>query len=310
MFGGLILNYASVIVTYNRKALLLDAIDSVLNQDSKPKKVILIDNNSNDGTQELISDSGLLDNKVFRYVRLPENIGGSGGFNIGVKLALEYDVDWISLSDDDAVFEQAYFSNISQKAKQNPDVKAFSGTIKLPNGRIQLDQRNRITNWNYFSYNAVPEKEYGHDFFIDLFTFCGCVINAKLIKKIGLPHGDFFIWYDDIEYSLRVRQYSKIINVSNSVIVHHTRWVDVQTTYPADWREYYWIRNRTVAVRERGRNRFVVNFWLVFFVPIMAIRILTKPMYKGKRKHALYVHFAGTRDAWLGRMGKNLEFVP
>ncbi|EQM53107.1 glycosyl transferase family 2 [Lactiplantibacillus plantarum EGD-AQ4] len=304
------MNYASVIVTYNRKALLLDAINSVLTQDTKPQKIILIDNNSTDGTQELIASSGLMNNKLFRYVKLPENIGGSGGFHVGVKLALEYDVDWISLSDDDAIFEQGYFSNILKKADENPEVKAFAGTIKLPDGRIQLDQRNRITNWNYFSHNAVPEKEYMNDFTIDLFTFCGCVINAKLIKQIGLPHGDFFIWYDDIEYSLRVRQFSKIINVSKSVIVHHTNWVDVQKVYPADWREYYWIRNRTVAVRELGRNRVVVNFWLIFFVPIMALRILTKPMYKGKRKHALYVHFAGTRDAWLGRMGKNSMFLP
>lgn len=180
----------------------------------------------------------------------------------------------------------------------------------MPDGRIQLDQRNRITNWNYFSYQSVPQAEYRGNFEIDLFTFCGCVISTELIKQIGAPHDDFFIWYDDIEYALRIRLYSKIINVSQAIITHHTHWVDVHSTYPADWREYYWIRNRTVTVKELGRNRLMVNVWLLLFIPVMFTRILRQSMYKHKRLHAMYVHLVGTRDAWIGKMGKNPKFLP
>ena len=304
------MKYVSVVVTYNRKKLLLKALNSILNQNPQPIQLILIDNNSTDGTDKLIKESGLLNDKLFRYVRLSENIGGSGGFSLGTKLALEYDADWVSLSDDDALFEPSYFSNIEKVSKQNPEIKAFSGTIKLLNGNIQLDQRNRMTNWNHFSYESVSEKEYAGNFEIDLFTFCGCVISMNLIKKIGLPRDNYFIWYDDIEYAIRVRQYTRIINVSNSVIVHHTNWVDVKSTYPADWREYYWIRNRTVTVRELGKSRVAVDFWLMFFLPIMFVRIMTRSMYKGKRTHALYVHLMGTKDAWTGKMGINSKFLP
>lgn len=304
------LNYVSVIVTYNRKKLLLTALDSVLKQNPQPAKVILIDNHSTDGTESMIKESELMNNNLFRYVRLPENVGGSGGFSKGVELALEYDADWISLSDDDAVFEPDYFFYIGKVAQENSQIKAFAGTIKLPDGRIQLDQRNRITNWNYFSYQSVPQAEYRGNFEIDLFTFCGCVISTELIKQIGAPHDDFFIWYDDIEYALRIRLYSKIINVSQAIITHHTHWVDVHSTYPADWREYYWIRNRTVTVKELGRNRLMVNVWLLLFIPVMFTRILRQSMYKHKRLHAMYVHLVGTRDAWIGKMGKNPKFLP
>jgi GT2 family glycosyltransferase len=144
-----------------------------------------------------------------------------------------------------------------------------------------------------------------------LYNSCGSVIMSnELIKQIGAPHDDFFIWYDDIEYALRIRLYSKIINVSQAIITHHTHWVDVHSTYPADWREYYWIRNRTVTVKELGRNRLMVNVWLLLFIPVMFTRILRQSMYKHKRLHAMYVHLVGTRDAWIGKMGKNPKFLP
>ncbi|HBD0327239.1 TPA: glycosyltransferase, partial [Escherichia coli] len=46
----------AVIVTYNRKALLLKVIDAVINQSYPLKKILIIDNNSTDGTEMFISN--------------------------------------------------------------------------------------------------------------------------------------------------------------------------------------------------------------------------------------------------------------
>ena len=89
------LNYVSVIVTYNRKKLLLTALDSVLKQNPQPAKVILIDNHSTDGTESMIKESELMNNNLFRYVRLPKNVGGSGGFS--KKLSKIYDFWYTSM---------------------------------------------------------------------------------------------------------------------------------------------------------------------------------------------------------------------
>lgn len=50
----------------------------------------------------------------------------------------------------------------------------------------------------------------------------GCIISRDILEKIGLPEKDYFIYYDDTEYSLRVRKYTDIINVSGAVIIHKT----------------------------------------------------------------------------------------
>ncbi|MWL11388.1 glycosyltransferase, partial [Escherichia coli] len=67
----------AVIVTYNRKALLLKVIDAVINQSYPLKKILIIDNNSTDGTEMFISNR-LSD--VVKYKNTGGNLGGAGGF--------------------------------------------------------------------------------------------------------------------------------------------------------------------------------------------------------------------------------------
>lgn len=40
----------------------------------------------------------------------------------------------------------------------------------------------------------------------DLASFCGLLFSRELIKEIGVPKAEYFIWYDDSEYSLRLRE--------------------------------------------------------------------------------------------------------
>ncbi|HGX8739230.1 TPA: glycosyltransferase [Escherichia coli] len=63
----------AVIVTYNRKALLLKVIDAVINQSYPLKKILIIDNNSTDGTEMFISNR-LSD--VVKYKNTGDNLGG------------------------------------------------------------------------------------------------------------------------------------------------------------------------------------------------------------------------------------------
>ena len=93
----------AVVVTYNRKELLKECIDAILNQSVPVEKLILIDNNSTDGTNEYLEEYGYMKNPVIEYKRLSENIGGAGGFYEGMKLARSYSPDWIWIMDDDTV---------------------------------------------------------------------------------------------------------------------------------------------------------------------------------------------------------------
>ena len=71
---------ASIIVTYNRKNMLKDCLDSILEQNAPLNMIFIIDNNSNDGTQELLKKEGYIDNPKINYRKLNENKGSAGGF--------------------------------------------------------------------------------------------------------------------------------------------------------------------------------------------------------------------------------------
>jgi len=115
---------AAVVVTYNRKSLLEECLDSLLGQSRPLDAVYVIDNHSIDGThdrllaREWISPTvdspgpvetvrpvpvpGLSDCRLdIHYVRLPENTGGAGGFHEGMKRAFEAGFGWLWLMDDD-----------------------------------------------------------------------------------------------------------------------------------------------------------------------------------------------------------------
>ena len=165
------MKYASLIVTFNRKEKLINALNSVLNQTLKPSVIILIDNCSNDGTNQLLHDKGYLDNDLIHYVRLDQNYGGSGGFYYGVKEAIQLSdkFDYLSFSDDDAYFDREYFKTIENVLTRHSNILAYCGTVKNIDGTIQTLHRRRITNSKIIKETSVPESMYNKDFFVDTF---------------------------------------------------------------------------------------------------------------------------------------------
>ena len=99
---------------------------------------------------------------------------------------------------------------------------AYSGTVKT-GGVIDTSHRRLLTNRCLMFYTPVPESAYEKETFLyDVSTFCGLVLKVSLIRKIGLPKARYFIWFDDTEYCLRFRKYTRILNVCHAELDHRT----------------------------------------------------------------------------------------
>ena len=304
------MNYVSVIVTFNRKELLKQAIESLLNQTLLPQKVIVIDNNSTDGTQEMITKL-YSNNSLVKYCHLSQNNGGSAGFYAGLKKALkEEDADWISLSDDDAIYAEDYFEKLSQAHFDHPDVKVLSGTVLNGNHQIETLHRRRIKNWNILSDYEVPVEEYQTNFFYDLFTFVGVVISKEIIKQVGLPQKDFFIWFDDSEYSLRVHKLTKVLNVSDAKVYHKVKAKSENNQWYPNWREYYGMRNRIQVIKKYGHPYLLTR---AYFIALLARKLIgntVKSERKGYRRFMYRLFWDGFRDGIKNNLGKNNNYLP
>ena len=93
---------AAIVVTYNRKELLLQNIEALLKQTVRNQlEIVIIDNASTDGTFEAIKR--YVDKGEIIYINTGSNLGGAGGFQYGIRYAAEHDSEFVCVMDDDCI---------------------------------------------------------------------------------------------------------------------------------------------------------------------------------------------------------------
>lgn len=257
------IKYAVVITTHNREQLLRECVEHVQHQTIPPDKIIIVNNASTDGTGHYLKTLSE-QYKTIDVIDLLVNTGGAGGFAVGIERAAETAAAWVLVIDDDAIIAIDYMEQIFVAAQQNAMYQAFAGAVTV-NGQIDTCHRRNLIGIGLLSKNCKEEVYEQSCFACDIASFCGMVVDLSLVRQIGLPHAEYFIWYDDTEYSLRIHNYSRFLVVPQAVLIH--KITQLEKTHPRryDWKEYYAIRNRLLMVQEHGTvlDR-VVNFVNLF----------------------------------------------
>ncbi|MGI8623847.1 MAG: glycosyltransferase [Solirubrobacteraceae bacterium] len=206
------LNVAAFVLTRDRKALLVECLRALIPQ---ANYVIVLDNASSDGTRELLAQTGLLE-QVY-YLRSEENIGGAGGYRRGVELALTTGVEWIWFMDDDAEPRpDALARLLSAPAAADPATVALATSVVHPDGTVDVLHRCRHGRL----ITPIPAP-YPGPLDVDCASFVGLLVRADAARAAGLPLAEFFIGYDDAEWSLRLRRGGgRIRLVPDAVMLH------------------------------------------------------------------------------------------
>ena len=108
------LKFGVVIVTYNRLHLLKECLRCVALQKLHFHSIVIVDNCSNDGTKEYLKelDTKKMNCNTLEVINLDKNLGGAGGFSLGVQRICN-DVDYLLLIDDDAMIHKDFLSSIN-----------------------------------------------------------------------------------------------------------------------------------------------------------------------------------------------------
>jgi len=294
------LKVAAVVVTYNRKFLLAECLNALLNQTRKPDLVIIIDNGSSDGTNGELRRRNLLENPIIKYIRLPVNTGGAGGFYEGVKIGYEKKFDWLWLMDDDAQPRNDALE-ILLKAIEDGVVGITSLKVDTE-GKIEKIHRGWFYT-NKFKPSPLKDKEYlKEECPIGYSSFVGFLIKREAIEKVGFPNKDFFIWFDDVEYCLRLLSVGSLKMVTKSIIVHKDQIKREQTIripIKEYWKMYYGVRNRTYILRKYFSHSFIVLFFVVLIKGIVRIYLFEdRKLFKTK------IFFRAWHDGIKMKLGK------
>lgn len=203
----------AVVVTYNRKELLKEAVEALINQHYSNCKILVIDNASTDGTREYI-DTFIDDQKVI-YKNTGANLGGAGGFNFGMKEAAQMGPDFIWLMDDDCIVHKHTLSNlVIADEKLKGDYGFLSSKVLWKDGNIcemNVQRRTLTKNVTDFDSNLVG---------VTMASFVSFFVPMKIVKEKGFPIKDFFIWTDDWEYSRRISREYPCYLVNKSIVTH------------------------------------------------------------------------------------------
>ena len=230
------INVAALVVTYNRKALLVECLDAILAQEFKPATIVVVDNASTDGTDALFAEGGELASiPGLRYFRMTENLGGAGGFKEGIKRCMEMGCDWIWLMDDDCIARPDTLAELVGALpvadKLGSEVSFLASSVYGPAGEPMnvpgVDTRataNGYADW----YRGLAEGLVE----IESATFVSLLINARAVEALGLPVGSFFIWGDDTEYTTRLtHNYGPAYMAGKSNVLHkraNAKSLDIQ----------------------------------------------------------------------------------
>lgn len=267
----------------------------------RPGQILLLDNASTDDTQAWIESGQFAGEAIVNYVRLPENIGGAGGFAEGVKLAMASGADWIWMMDDDAEPHPRALEELMVIASDPPNVYgslAVNGeetswvTTLLDGGPRAVDRAAE-----------VPAKAR-----VQSLQFLGFLIHRELVGKIGLPDASYFIAADDVEYCLRAERAGAKIFIAGKSRIEHPKSSRYIAILPGrrliclrlpPWKRYYDTRNRLLVAREYYGIRLLTQT-----LPGLFMRIVAAMLHEPLKGMQLWSFTAGLVDGLLGRRGR------
>lgn len=292
-----------VIVTYNRMEKLKQAIKAFEEQTYLPYRLIIVNNNSDDGTSEFLEEWKTANGEFEKVViNTGDNIGGAGGFAVGMDYALSNNSEWLWVSDDDAYPEKNALknANIFLEKNKNSNISAICGTVVDRDGKIDLCHR-RYVKEGLLKLKEIntSEEDYKKEYFnIDLFTYVASIINVEKMKYTGISNKDFFIYYDDSDHSARLRQVGKIICVPSIIAIHDVQKTENFSEY--SWKTYYLFRNKLFFLNNNFKTRYSK-----FEILLIFLRILKK-----RNKNCTRLILSAIRDFKENKLGKNQNYLP
>lgn len=259
---------AAVVVTYNRRGLLLECIDALRAQ-TAPVDIMIVDNASTDGTGEALMP--LRKSGAITYMNTGANLGGAGGFQYGIRRAVEAGYDYVWIMDDDSMPAPDALQALLEAAGELGPFGWLSGKTLWSDGslcRMNVQRDLRMGNISDFSGDRIPAGAA---------TFVSLLIPSRVVREVGLPIKEFFIWADDLEYTRRIsRQYPCWV-IPKSVTVHKcatNNGGNISTDQPERIDRYrYAYRNEVYVYRREGLSGVRR---LLLRTPLHILRVLAK----------------------------------
>jgi rhamnopyranosyl-N-acetylglucosaminyl-diphospho-decaprenol beta-1,3/1,4-galactofuranosyltransferase len=207
-----------IVVTQNRLTYLKKCIASLRSQTRAVQEIIVINNDSNDGTSEWLAEQKDL------TVIHQKNSGSSGGQLRGIKEAYQRGHEWFWCMDDDTIpTANALLYLLESKAATHTETGFLCSYVTWQDGtphRMNTPSLDQSAS-SYRQWAEISEVSPG-SLPVKACSFVSVMFHRKAVEKCGLPLRELFIWYDDVEYTRRISTHFKGYQIYQSRVLHDT----------------------------------------------------------------------------------------
>ncbi|MFE7418624.1 glycosyltransferase [Rhodococcus sp. NPDC057529] len=261
-----------VVVTHKRRELLAESL-KVLGSQSRPlDHLVVVDNAAEDDVRELVESSGI----PTSYLGSQHNLGGAGGFALGILYALSLGADWVWLADDDGRPEGPKVLETLLDCAQRHGLAEVSPVV------CDIDDPDRLAfplrrgvEWRRLRSELFTDGDDSADLLPGIASlFNGALFRASAIDTVGVPDLRLFVRGDEVEVHRRlVRSGLPFGTCLQTAYVHpngaeefkpilggrmHTQYPDNET------KRFFTYRNRGYLLSQPGMRKLLPQEWVRF----------------------------------------------
>lgn len=253
-------NIAIIVVTYNRIELLKEVIESLKNQSFKNYQIIVVNNGSTDSTLEWLNSQ----NDVVTINQ--DNVGGAGGFYSGIKYAVENGYDYCWIMDDDVICSPTALEELYAAYTSQPNIGfVCSRVLGIDGNPMNTPFADMRPSEN--GYSDIFDLVVSHSMVkVKNATFVSVFFSTKIVKEVGLPYKEFFIWGDDTEYTGRISSKYPCYVACKSLVTHkrslQANLEFMQESDPKRLKNYfYYYRNNMFIIKKTQGKKVFRQTW-------------------------------------------------
>jgi GT2 family glycosyltransferase len=278
-----------IVLNWNGYDVTRECLASLSKIDYPNYGIVLVDNGSTDGSPEKLG----AEFPVITVIRNKENMGFTGGNNVGIRRALEQGADYILLLNNDTVVATNFLSELIRAGESdgrigllNPKILYFEpsdriwyagGSFNIWKG-IASHRGNREVDRGLYD---LPEE-------VTFITGCAFLIKTEVIRKIGMLDDYLFYACEDTDWTIRsLKAGYKALYVPSSVIWHKES-MDVKRNAGKAFRDFYNVRNSLLLARRHSKAYHWPSF--LFYLALMVSNRTAGYLIRGEfdRVRALY----------------------
>jgi len=261
---------AIIVINWNSYSYTFDCITSLKKCKYSNFKIILVDNGSNDFSIEQLSE----DFKGLDIIKNKSNLGFTGGNNIGISKALNEKFDYVMLLNNDTIVNSEFLSFLVRRLENENKLGAIQPLI------LQIEDKTKV--WNaggrFFRLIGLPnvidkgkniKSINSNNYYSEWISGCCIMLKSKVIREVGLLDNSFFAYYEDVDWSLRIKNEGYLLGIDyKSKIYHHESGSSKSSSKSSEgflnpMVHYYNFRNHIKLIKKH-RNYFNLTYSIIF----------------------------------------------